>query len=147
MWASSRCATAICYVRPSRYTKEFMDKEACFTLSHSPEQYRKALGYLGKRDFDTLEMGYVLNRAYWGRGYAAESCQALLTLAFSQGIHRVYAECDPENAASWRLLERLQFCREGHLRQNVFFWTDAQGKPLWKDTYVYARLCGDCGKE
>lgn len=30
--------------------------------------------YLGKRDFDTLEMGYVLNRAYWGRGYAAESC-------------------------------------------------------------------------
>lgn len=103
--------------------------------------------YLGKRNFDTLEMGYVLNRAYWGRGYAAESCQALLTLAFSQGIHRVYAECDPENAASWRLLERLQFCREGHLRQNVFFWTDAQGKPLWKDTYVYARLCGDCGKE
>lgn len=103
--------------------------------------------YLGKRDFDTLEMGYVLNRAYWGRGYAAESCQALLTLAFSQSIHHVYAECDPENAASWRLLERLQFCREGHLRQNVFFWTDAQGKPLWKDTYVYVRLCSDCGKE
>ena len=39
--------TAICYVRPSRYSKEFMDKEELFTLSHFPEQYRKALGYLG----------------------------------------------------------------------------------------------------
>ncbi len=45
----NRLPTAICYVRPSRYTKEFMDKEACFTLSHFPEQYRKALGYLGSR--------------------------------------------------------------------------------------------------
>lgn len=39
--------TAICYVRPSRYTKEFVDKEEFFTLSHFPAQYRKALGYLG----------------------------------------------------------------------------------------------------
>lgn len=30
--------TAICYVRPSRYTKEFMDKEELFTLSHFQER-------------------------------------------------------------------------------------------------------------
>ena len=35
------------YVRPSRYTKEFMDKEKYFTLSHFNPSYRKALGYLG----------------------------------------------------------------------------------------------------
>lgn len=39
--------TAICYVRPSRYTKQFMDKEELFTLNHFPSSYRKALGYLG----------------------------------------------------------------------------------------------------
>ena len=99
--------------------------------------------YLGKRDFDSLEIGYVLNRRFWGMGYAAEACGALISLAFQQGAHRIYAECDPENSASWRLLERLGFRREGHLQQNVSFWTDKLGTPIWKDTYVYARLCSD----
>ena len=96
--------------------------------------------YLGKRDFDSLELGYVFNRAFWGQGYAAESCRALVERAFADGIHRIYAECDPENAASWHLLQRLGFRREAHLRQNVWFWKDGQGKPIWKDTFVYARL-------
>lgn len=39
--------TAICYVRPSRYTKEYMDQEEYFTLSHFPVEYKKTLGYLG----------------------------------------------------------------------------------------------------
>lgn len=50
--------TAVCYVRPSRYTKMLMDKENYFTLSHFPEQYRKALGYLGShsgRDGDKIK--------------------------------------------------------------------------------------------
>lgn len=106
---------------------------------------RKMIGnvYLGKRDFDSLEIGYVLNRHFWGMGYAAEACGALISLAFQQGAHRIYAECDPENSASWRLLERLGFRREGHLRQNVSFWTDERGNPIWKDTYVYGKLQSD----
>ena len=32
--------------------------------------------YMGKRDFEALEIGYVFNRNYWGYGYAAESCKA-----------------------------------------------------------------------
>ena len=96
--------------------------------------------YLGRRDFDTLEIGFVFNRDYQHQGFARESCEKLIDRAFSSGIHRIYAECDPENRASWGLLERLGFAREAHLRQNVYFWTDAAGQPLWKDTYVYARL-------
>lgn len=96
--------------------------------------------YLGKRDFDSLELGYVFNRAYWGKSYAYESVQALLEHAFEQGIHRVYAECDPLNTASWKLLERIGFHREAFFRQNVFFWKDEDGLPVWKDTYVYAKL-------
>lgn len=60
--------------------------------------------------------------------------------AFARGIHRIYAECDPENTASWRLLERLGFQREAHFKQNVYFWRNEKGGPIWKDTYVYARL-------
>lgn len=96
--------------------------------------------YLGRRDFDTLEMGYVFNRSYWGHGYAAESCNALIRQAFSNGVHRVYAECDPDNKNSWKLLEALGFRREAHFRKNVYFWKDETGKAIWKDTYVYAKL-------
>lgn len=96
--------------------------------------------YMGKREFDALEMGYVLNRAYWGNGYASEGCEALIRQAFAAGVHRIYAECDPGNARSWRLLEALGFRREAHLIQNVYFWKDPDGKPIWKDTYIYAKL-------
>lgn len=96
--------------------------------------------YLGKRDFEALEIGYAFNRQFWGQGYATESCKALIELAVSRGIHRVYAECDPCNIASWKLLEKLGFRREAHLRKNIYFWKDAQDNPIWKDTYVYGFL-------
>lgn len=95
--------------------------------------------YLGKRDFETLELGYVFHRAYWGNGYAAESCRALIAQAFSSGVHRIYAECDPANERSWKLLEALGFQREAHFKKNVYFWKDETGNPIWKDTYVYAK--------
>ena len=96
--------------------------------------------YLGKRDFNSLEIGYVFNRNYWGKGYARESCEAVVKYAFLNGAHRVFAECDPNNVSSWYLLEALGFRKEAHFKQNVYFWTDEEGKPIWKDTYVYAIL-------
>ena len=96
--------------------------------------------YMGKREFEALEIGYVFNRNYWGHGYATESCKALMQQAFSKGIHRIYAECDPHNKRSWKLLEKLGFQREAHLRENVYFWKDENDKAIWKDTYIYAKL-------
>ena len=106
------------------------------------KQSRKMIGnvYMGKREFEALEIGYVFNRNYWGHGYAAESCRALIRQAFSNGIHRIYAECDPLNGRSWKLLEALGFQREAYIRKNVYFWKDENGKVIWKDTYVYAKL-------
>ena len=113
-------------------------------LKHS----HKMIGnvYLGKRDFEALEIGYVFNRNYWGHGYAAESCRALIGLAFSNGVHRIYAQCDPDNESSWKLLEALGFWREAHFRKNVYFRRDENEKAIWKDTYVYARLNDNTGK-
>ena len=96
--------------------------------------------YMGKREFEALEIGYVFNRNYLGHGYATESCKALMQQAFSKGIHRIYAECDPHNKRSWKLLEKLGFQREAHLRENVYFWKDENDKAIWKDTYIYAKL-------
>lgn len=38
---------ATAYIRPQRYTKEFLDRENYFTLSFLPEEYRRALSYCG----------------------------------------------------------------------------------------------------
>ncbi len=49
--------TAVIYLRPQRYTKEFVDREELFTLSVFPEEYKKDLGYLGRtsgRDGDKV---------------------------------------------------------------------------------------------
>ena len=42
--------------------------------------------YLGKRDFESLEIGYVFNADFWKKGYAKESCEALISKAFSEGV-------------------------------------------------------------
>ena len=100
--------------------------------------------YVGKRDFEAVEIGYVFNRNFWRHGYATESCKALIDHTFSNGIHRIYAECDPLNENSWKLLEALGFLREAHFRKNVYFWKDENEKPIWKDTYVYGRVNECC---
>lgn len=101
---------------------------------------RKMIGnlYLGQRENNTLEIGFVLNKNYWKHGFAYESCLAVIQHAFSTGVDKIIAECDPENENSWHLLEKLGFSRTAHLKKNVFFWRDYNGNPIWKDTYIYS---------
>ena len=40
---------ATCYMRPQRYTKEFVDREEYFTLAFFGEEYRKALTLCGSK--------------------------------------------------------------------------------------------------
>ena len=101
--------------------------------------------YCGNREYGAKEVGYIVNRNYRRRGYAGEALSAVVENAFRVGAHRVYAECDPRNTASWKLLEKLGMKREAHLRQNLWFRKDANGVPVWKDTYVYAVLESDAG--
>lgn len=39
---------ATCYIRPQRYTKEFVDREEYFTLSFFPDGHREALTFCGR---------------------------------------------------------------------------------------------------
>lgn len=93
------------------------------------------------REFLTWEIGYVFNPRYYGAGYATEACKGMLKVGFEQyGAHRIIARCDPENSASWKLLERLSMRREGHYKKPAFFKKDADGRPLWHDAYEYSIL-------
>lgn len=62
--------------------------------------------------------GYVLGRAHWGQGLAAEALTWLVDWALSQpGIVRAWAHCDVDNAASARVMEKAGMTREGILRR------------------------------
>ena len=49
--------TSVIFIRPQRFTKEFVDREEYYTLSFFDPEYKKALGYLGShsgRDEDKV---------------------------------------------------------------------------------------------
>ena len=55
-----------------------------------------------------LEVGWVLGRRYWGRGFATEAARAALHHAFSAlGARRVISLIHPDNERSIRVAERL----------------------------------------
>ena len=86
-------------------------------------------------DDKTAEIGWLLDPRFQGRGYAAEAAGLLLDLAFGElGLHRVYAELDPRNAASVALCLRLGMRHEAHFREHMWFKGD------WADTGIYAIL-------
>jgi [ribosomal protein S5]-alanine N-acetyltransferase len=81
------------------------------------------------------DLGYVLARHAWGRGYATEATRALLEFGFERlRLHRIWATCDVENDASARVLEKVGMRREGQLRQNV------RRRDEWRSSYLYAIL-------
>ena len=70
-------------------------------------------------DYRSASMGYCLDDAAWGQGYATEAAHALLHWAFTTlDLNRVQAETDTRNTASARVLEKLGFVREGTLRED-----------------------------
>jgi ribosomal-protein-alanine N-acetyltransferase len=93
------------------------------------------------KEFQTWELGYIFNPAFHNRGYASESASGLVQYGFMHfGIHRVIAHCNPENTASWKVLEKIGMRREGYFRKNVFFRTAKDGTPLWVGSFEYAIL-------
>ncbi len=78
---------------------------------------------LGGIDWENrrAEIGFALVRASWGQGPMPDALAALIDHAFGAlGLHRIEADVDPRNTVSLRLLERLGFRREGHLRERYF---------------------------
>jgi RimJ/RimL family protein N-acetyltransferase len=81
------------------------------------------------------EIGWVFHPGYGGKGYATEAAGALMRLGFEDvGLHRIWAQLDPRNAASAHLCERLGMRREGLLQEESWF------KGEWGDLAIYGLL-------
>lgn len=82
------------------------------------------------------ELGWTLDPARGGHGYATEAARAAVDLCFGPlGLRRVVASCFADNAPSWRLMERLGMRRESHAVRDGLH---RSGR--WLDGYTYALL-------
>lgn len=100
----------------------------------------QAVGFVAageKRQGNVSEIGYLLRREYWGTGIATEAVSRVIDQLFAEGQRRVFADTDPDNAPSRRLLEQLGFRLEGVLRAE---WETHIGV---RDTTLYGLLRGD----
>jgi [ribosomal protein S5]-alanine N-acetyltransferase len=81
------------------------------------------------------ELGFTLNRHFWGHGYMTEAGKLILELAFPiLDLDRVYAGHDVRNVASGRVLKRLGMTYEGTHRR------DQKVKGVLTDTAYYSIL-------
>lgn len=85
------------------------------------------------------ELGWVLDPAYTGHGYATEAVAELLRFCFEDlGVRRVVANCFTGNTASWRLMERVGMRREAHTVRDSMHRSGE-----WLDGYAYALLADE----
>jgi RimJ/RimL family protein N-acetyltransferase len=85
------------------------------------------------------ELGYVLARAHWGKGVATAAVRRALAAVFGEveGLARVEALVDVDNAASHRVAEKAGFRREGVLRRH--YWHKGRAR----DLVIYSFVSGD----
>jgi RimJ/RimL family protein N-acetyltransferase len=82
------------------------------------------------------EIGWCLDPAFEGNGYATEAVAELVRVAFEElGLRRLVAHCFAANEPSWRLMERLGMRREAHTVKESLH---RNGE--WMDGFSYALL-------
>lgn len=84
------------------------------------------------------EIGWTLDPAAGGHGFATEAAIAVLGVAFGHyGLHRVVAQMDARNTASAKLARRIGMRQEAHLRKD--WWSKGE----WTDTLIFGMLSTD----
>lgn len=83
----------------------------------APERYEFAI-FLGESHIGGItlymmekrteaELGWVLHKVHWRKGYVTEAALAVMDFARSMGVRRIFACCDSENVASYKTMEKL----------------------------------------
>ncbi len=102
----------------------------------------KVIGTIGihnwRRMHDAVEIGYVIGRPNWNKGYMTEVVEAVITYLFKElHINRVDAVCAVENSASEQVMKKVGMQFEGIQRKSCFI------KGEFHDMKMYAILRQD----
>ena len=83
----------------------------------------KVIGEIVLYDFQLkkqADIGYRINKNFWGQGFATEAGQAMEKVAFETlNLHRLQIRCFSNNHGSVRVAHKLGFQQEGLIRQGV----------------------------
>jgi RimJ/RimL family protein N-acetyltransferase len=98
---------------------EQWDQGTELTWIIAPPSDDQVLGSIALRPHGHMaDIGYVLARSEWGKGYMTEAVRAVIDRAFSlPEVYRVWATCDVENVGSARVMEKAGMTKEGTLRR------------------------------
>lgn len=105
------------------------------TLKDSP----KLIGIIGHYRIHPenyrSEVGYMLLPQFHGKGIIPEALKEVIKYGFEDmKLHSIEAIIDPANLASEKVLQKIGFIKEAHLRENKFY----EGRLL--DTVIYSLL-------
>ena len=124
-----------------RLSKTDLDGEAAalaLVIEHDDTPIGDVALWLTDKEHRQGEIGWVLNPAHGGQGFASEAVRAVLALGFDHyNLHRITAQMDARNSASAALARRVGLRLEAHHVQDWF------SKGEWTDTLVYARLASE----
>ena len=89
------------------------------TLKSQPDQ---VIGDISALDYvpatNSMTIGYVLGRAYWGKGYMTQALIAVSRFLLQEAdLNRLIATHDTANPGSGRVMQKAGFHFEGILRQ------------------------------
>ena len=105
----------------------------------------KCIGGISLRlepEHEKTNFGYVLNRAFWNKGYATEVLRAIIAFCFEKlKVNRVQADHFAVNPASGKVMEKAGMLKEGYLRKSK------KVKGILHDSVLYAMLKDDYFKE
>lgn len=104
------------------------------------------IGTCGITSFDemtnSIEIGYVLSPAYWGKGLATEAAETVMNYCFECfGVDKICAKFMEGNDASMRVMTKLGMTLEGIYKRSMYVKGD------YKTIHVYevtrSRFYGD----
>lgn len=93
---------------------------AVFT-KEQPARYIGNCGLVSvSRTHQSGEIGYFIDPAEWGKGYATEACRKLVAETFeTHGLNRLFGRCLVRNPASRKVLEKAGMAFEGRFKQEL----------------------------
>ena len=95
----------------------------------------KVIGTAGIWDEATGEIEFMLRRDYWAKGYMSEVLTTLIPMFWEKGVEKVFADVDPRNEGSMKVLNRFGFVetrREKNTFETDIGWCDSVFLELWR---------------
>ncbi len=103
----------------------------------------KVIGEIVLYDFRLMQqadIGYRINKDYWGQGFAPEAGKAVLKAAYElMRLSRIQLRCFADNHGSVRVAQKLGFAQEGFIKHGAIL-------NVMTDFYIFGLLKEDYEK-